>query len=247
MGKNTVMTHLVAGYPTMEVSKKIALAMAGGGAGLLEIQFPFSDPIADGPAIQEACSKAISGGFTTDSGFRMISDITSQISAPIFLMTYANLAAAAGIRNFVKRAASAGVSGLIIPDLPFDYDEGLYSICRDCSISSVPVVVQGISESRLKKIVELDTEYIYAAVRKGITGEKSSIDKDTIDFLNTISRSGTKVLAGFGIREKEQVDQLSPFIHGVVVGSALVQRIKSCREEGTDIVENVRSFVSSLC
>ena len=247
MDKYTVMTHLVAGYPDTDTSKKIALAMADGGAGYLEIQFPFSDPIADGPLIQEACTRSIAGGFTVDSGFRMIREITGQTGVPVFLMTYANLAAAAEVREFVKKAKDSGVSGLIIPDLPFDYDEDLYAICREMNTISVPVVVQGISEPRLKKILDLKPQYVYAAVRKGITGEKSGIDGRTIEFLESISGEGIKVLAGFGIREKEQVARLSPHVHCAVVGSALVKRIKESMETGADTALNIRKMVSSLC
>ena len=247
MGKNTIMTHLVAGYPTMEFSKKIALAMAGGGAAYLEIQFPFSDPIADGPLIQAACTESIAHGFTVNSGFKMIKGITAGAGIPVFLMTYANLAVAAEVREFVRKAKDSGVSGLIIPDLPFDYDEDLYAICREMDIISVPVVVQGISVDRLEKILNLKPEYVYAAVRKGITGKKSVINSSTISFLESISKSGIKVLAGFGIREREQVVLLAPHVHCTVVGSALVQRINHGTDRGTDIIKDVRSFVSSLC
>jgi len=247
MAKNNVMTHLVAGYPTMEASKDIAMAMVAGGSAYLEIQFPFSDPIADGPLIQGACTEAISNGFTQDQGFEMIKEISRKTDIPVFLMTYANLVMASGVKNFVKKACTAGVAGLIIPDLPFDYDEDLYPICRDMNMTVIPVLVQGISDKRLEKIKALRPDFIYAAIRKGITGKKSSIDKSTISFLNKISHSGIKILAGFGIREKDQVDLLSTHVHCAVIGSALVEIIKNSIEKKKDIAAEVEKFVSSLC
>ncbi|MBI9099869.1 MAG: tryptophan synthase subunit alpha [Spirochaetaceae bacterium] len=246
MAKKKLMTHLVAGYPTLEESEKIALAMVSGGSAYLEIQFPFSDPIADGPLIQGACTEAISSGFTQDQGFSLIERLAEKTDVPLFIMTYANLVMAMGIQSFVQRSKDSGAAGLIIPDLPYDYDEGLYKICSEMNMPVIPVLVQGIADDRLDKILKLEPEYIYAAIRKGITGQKSSIDKSTIDFLDKISRSGIKVLAGFGIRERDQVNLLSPHIHSSVIGSALVEIIKNSIESEEDCSENVRKFVLDL-
>lgn len=236
--KNTIMTHLVAGYPDLESSKKAAIAMVEGGASYLEVQFPFSDPIADGPLIQGACTEALEKGFTTKKGFDFIKSLVEQ-NIPVFLMTYANLLMAEGVESFVKKAVQSGAAGLIIPDLPYDYDEGLYRAGRNAGIPVVPVVISGMDEKRLEDILAVNPAFIYTAIRKGITGAKSIIGEDTIVFLDRLSQSGTKVLAGFGIREKEQVDLLKPHVHGSVVGSALV-----------DIIgrnpQGVQPFVSSL-
>ncbi|MDA3810432.1 MAG: tryptophan synthase subunit alpha [Spirochaetaceae bacterium] len=247
MAKNNVMTHLIAGYPSMEESRKIALAMIAGGSAYLEVQFPFSDPIADGPLIQGACTEAINNGFTQEQGFSLISELSKESDIPVFIMTYANLVMAAGVESFVKKSRKAGAAGLIIPDLPFDYDDGLYEICKKENITVIPVIVQGISKERLEKILALNLEYLYAAIRKGITGQKSAIDSETIDFLNKISQSGSKVLAGFGIREREQVDLLVLHSHCAVIGSALVNNIKNSIERKSNIAENVKNFVSTLC
>jgi tryptophan synthase alpha chain len=246
MADNRLMTHLVAGYPSMEESKKVALAMVNGGAVYLEVQFPFSDPIADGPLIQGACTEAIANGFTTDQGFSFIRSLTREVSTPVFLMTYANLVLAAGIETFVKRAVDSGASGLIIPDLPYDYDEGLYDAGKKYSIPIVPVVIPGISSVRLDYIKSMKPEYIYTAIRKGITGAKSTIDAATVSFLNSLSKSGAKILAGFGIREREQVVLLSPHVHSSVIGSALVEVIRSSKESEEDSSENIRQFVLNL-
>ena len=247
MADNRLMTHLVAGYPTMEESRKAALAMVDGGAAYLEIQFPFSDPIADGPLIQGACTESINKGFTVDKGFVFLKELSRLVKTPLFVMTYANLVIATGIEEFVKRSVENGASGLIVPDLPYDYDEGLYEAGRKMGIPVIPVVVPGIREQRLDYIQNMNPEYIYTAIRKGITGARSSIDDNTVTFLNSLSSNGAKILAGFGIREKNQVDVLSAHIHCAVIGSALVEIIKKSNENGKDCTVDVRDFVSSLC
>lgn len=247
MAENRLMTHLVAGYPSLEESENAALAMAEGGAAYLEVQFPFSDPIADGPLIQGACTESIEKGFTVEKGFAFIRRLSDKVSVPVFLMTYANLVIAAGVETFVERAVDSGASGLIIPDLPYDYDEGLYDMGKKLNIPVVPVVIPGISRDRLEHILNMNPAYIYTAIRKGITGAKSAIDDKTVEFLSTLSCSGASVLAGFGIRDKEQVNLLSPHVHCTVIGSALVEIIKNSVNEGTGCSENVRKFVSSLC
>ncbi|MBN2655493.1 MAG: tryptophan synthase subunit alpha [Spirochaetales bacterium] len=244
--KNIIMTHLVAGYPDLEESRRAALAMVAGGASYLEVQFPFSDPIADGPLIQGACTDALNSGFSTDKGFDFLSSLTAETDVPVFLMTYANLLMAPGVEVFVGRAAKSGASGLIIPDLPYDYDEGLYKAGEMADIPVVPVVIPGIDEERLKAILAMKPPYIYTAVRKGITGARTTIEEETVRFLDRLSRSGAKVLAGFGIREKEQVDLLSRHVHGSVVGSALVEIIGRCAGENRDCSGDVKAFVESL-
>lgn len=240
------MTHLVAGYPNLEESRLAALAMVAGGASYLEVQFPFSDPIADGPLIQGACTDSLNQGFSTDKGFEFLASLTAETDVPVFLMTYGNLLMAPGVENFVERAAESGAAGLIIPDLPYDYDEGLYEAGKKAGIPVVPVVIPGIDEERLNAVLAMTPPFIYTAVRKGITGARTTIGEDTVAFLDKLSRSGAKVLAGFGIREKEQVDLLAPHVHCVVVGSAIVEIIGRCAEEKRACSGEVKAFVESL-
>lgn len=244
--KNILMTHLVAGYPTMEQSRQVALAMVEGGASYLEVQFPFSDPIADGPLIQGACTKALEAGFTVDKGFQFIRELVQNVSVPVFLMTYGNLVIAQGVERFIDRAIEAGASGLIIPDLPFDYDEGLYEKGREKSIDVVPVIIPGIDEERLEEILTMKPAFMYTAIRKGITGQKSTIDGEILSFLDKLDKAGSKVLAGFGIREKEQVDLLAPHVHGSVVGSALVKLVGESIDNKKDLVAEISQYVSTL-
>ena len=164
------MTHMVAGYPDTETSFAVARGLIDGGASIIELQFPFSDPAADGPVIQAACSTALEAGFTLDSGFNLAERISSYSNVPVFIMTYANPVVTLGVDEFIHRAAGAGVKGIIAPDLVAGSDEGLYAAGKKLGMPIVPVVVPTITPERLSEIAALQEPYVYTALRQGITG-----------------------------------------------------------------------------
>jgi tryptophan synthase alpha chain len=220
---NRIMAHLVAFYPSEEHSLETARALVDGGASYLEVQFPFSEPTADGPAIQRACARALENGFSVAAGFRLLERIRRLSEIPLFVMSYANLVFRGGIESFVKRCRDAGARGLIVPDLPPDSDEGLYAAGRAAELDVVPVIVPSLSEKRMDLIGAVRPAYIYVALRRGITGAATVIDGDNLSFLSRLSQAGMKILAGFGISERTQVEALAPHVHAVVVGSTLIE------------------------
>lgn len=222
--KHNIMAHLVAGFPTLEGSLTAAKALADGGAAYLEIQFPFSDPTADGPAIQGACTDALTGGFKVDQGFSLVKEVTRLYpSIPVFIMSYGTLVFRRGVKEFCRLAKEAGASGLIIPDLAPGSDEGLFDQGKAAGLQVVPVIVPSVSETRLEEILSVKPEFVYTAIRAGITGVHSEISQDLKAFLEKVTRRGVKVLAGFGIDSPAQVQALSPVCHCLVVGSAFVR------------------------
>jgi tryptophan synthase alpha chain len=241
-----LMAHMVASYPDRERSFEIARALADGGAEYIELQFPFSDPSADGPAIQGACSAALDTGFTLEEGFSLLREIRERIGVEVFLMSYASPVFSRGVVNFVARSAELGVTGLIVPDLPFDHDEGLYEACRAAGVAAVPVAVVTLPEERLDKIVALEPRYLYASLRRGITGSKTTIGDENIRFLHRFRDLETEVMGGFGISERAQVEALSGHVHTVVVGSAIVRTIAEAAVLGVDPYEPVRQKVAEL-
>jgi tryptophan synthase alpha chain len=222
-----IMAHLVAYYPTEKASLDIAEALIKGGASFLEVQFPFSDPTADGATIQEACTVALASGFKVDKGFELIKRITKMTDTPVFIMSYCNLVVTRGIKEFLTDTKKAGARGLIVPDLPFDTDEGLYAEAKAMQLEVIPVVAPSISEKRLKAIAALNINYLYTALRKGITGVFTEIGKENIEFLNRCGAFGMKVLAGFGISSRAQVEKIAPLVHAVIVGSAFIREIQN--------------------
>jgi tryptophan synthase alpha chain len=221
-----LMSHLVAGYPNLDVSLEVADALVRGGSTFLEIQLAFSDPSADGPAIQNACAHALSNGFSTQKGLAFIGEVHQRHpEIPLFLMTYASLAYTPGIENFIKEAKKVGVTGVIIPDLPFDQDEGLTAACKKYGMENIPVAAPSMTPERLNKMIDAKFTYIYAALRAGITGSETTIDSQTLQFLDAFSKGSSKILGGFGIRSGSQAKQLANHVYAVVAGSVFVHEI----------------------
>jgi len=243
--KAKIMTHMISHYPNREASLEVARGLIDGGAAFLEIQFPFSDPSADGPTIQAACTKALKAGFTQDEGFALVKQIHHMTEVPLFIMSYASLVYARGVENFCRETAMAGARGLIIPDLPFDEDDGLYKAAKKHKLSVIPVLVPNISEQRLAKLKDLPLDYVYAALRVGITGSHTDIGEDSLAFLGRLKTLNTKVLAGFGIDSPHQVEALKDRVHSLIVGSALVRSIP---EEGSpqEVYKGVRKRLEEL-
>ncbi len=224
--KAKIMSHMVSFYPDRESSIDVARALIDGGSSYLEVQFPFSDPAADGKYIQEACSTALRKGFKVHLGFELVRKIKSLTDIPVFIMGYANTVLFHGVKKFLEECVKAGVHGLIIPDLPPGYDENLFTLGNEAGIHIVPVIAPWVLDSRLDMILSVRPEYVYAVLRKGITGDYTVIGEDNLGFLKKIGRYNVKILAGFGISTKEQVTALSPYVHASIVGTAFIREIK---------------------
>jgi tryptophan synthase alpha chain len=220
-----IMAHIVAGYPGLELSLAAALALADAGAAYLEVQFPFSDPSADGPVIQTACVASLAAGFKLDAGFEMLRELSGRAKAPVFIMSYASPVVARGTAAFCERAARAGAAGLIIPDLVPGMDEGLYAEGAARSLAVVPLLAPGMREERFKRIVSMKTEFIYAALRRGITGRETEIGRENLALLDRAKEGGAKVMGGFGIRDAAQVRILSGHVHAAIVGTAFTETV----------------------
>lgn len=224
-GRPRIMAHLVAEYPDRRSCLQIARGLAAGGAEYLEVQFPYSDPSADGPAIQTACDKALRSGFTVDGGFALVEEIVRTAERPVFIMGYAGTVYARGVRRFVSDARRAGASGLIVPDLAPGSDEGLYRYGREMGVPAVPVTAPSVGEARLGRILDEAPPFLYASLRTGITGRVTD-EREASRFLDLLRRrTGAKILGGFGIRAREQIRVLSPLVHALVVGSFFVEKI----------------------
>ncbi|OHD14005.1 MAG: tryptophan synthase subunit alpha [Spirochaetes bacterium GWB1_48_6] len=246
--KFKVMAHLVAGFPTLEDSLTVAKALADGGASYLEVQFPFSDPSADGPAIQGACTEALLLGFKVDQGFEMVKTLRKLYPhLPVFIMSYASLVFSRGVKEFCRLAGEAGADGLIIPDLAPGSDEGLFTLGPAAGLKIVPVIVPSVTPQRLNDILALNPEYVYTAIRAGITGIHSDISQDLKDFLQNLTSRKVKVLAGFGIDSRSQVESLAPVCHCLVVGSAFVRIVHELKGKGEKVLyEGVKEKITKL-
>jgi tryptophan synthase alpha chain len=238
------MTHMVAHYPDRRGSLEAARALADGGAVYLEVQFPFSDPSVDGPVIQAACTRALEAGFRIGDGFALVGEIRRLTGKPVFVMSYASLVFARGVDRFLREAKEAGVLGVIVPDLPFDYDEGLFDGGEAHGVEVAAVVSPAISDARLAAIGARKGKYIYATLRAGITGAATTVDEQSLEFLKRIGALGKRILAGFGVATHDQVRVLAPHVHAVVVGSALIRSVEGT--SGETLYPRLRAKVEEL-
>ena len=247
MPKIKLMSHLVAGYPTDELSFTAARALVDGGADILEIQLPFSDPSADGPAIQGACTEVLKRGYRTADGLAFIARLHKEFpQVKIYLMSYGSLVYTPGVENFCKRAAEAGVTGMIIPDLPFDHDEGLTAACRANGMENIPVAAPSMSPARLDLLARAGFPYIYAALRTGITGTDTTIDDSTRRFLSAVSAGGSKIYGGFGISSGTQARALADQVEAIVAGSVFVRLITENQNNTDALYKAVRAKAEEL-
>ena len=246
--KKQIVSHLIAGYPTLDGSFEVAKGLIDGGAYALEIQIPFSDPSADGPTIEAACSVSLKQGFKVDDGFDLITRIKEYSpSTPIYIMSYASILFTKGIDSFVKKSKEYGIAGLIIPDLTVGSDEGLYSIGEKYGVDIVPVLVTSVPKNRVKEILDgSSSSWVYIALRGGITGSYTTITQDNIDYLNFVKEHGRKVMAGFGIQSREQVNILDEHVDASVVGSYFVNRSRKLSDESRDIYLGVKKSIEDL-
>lgn len=247
MSKIKLMSHLVAGYPTDELSFTAAHALVDGGADILEIQLPFSDPSADGPAIQGACTEVLKRGYRTVDGLAFIERLHKSFpQVKIYLMSYGSLVYTPGVENFCKRAAAAGVRGMIIPDLPFDHDEGLTAACRANGMENIPVAAPSMSPARLDQLARAGFPYIYAALRTGITGTDTTIDDNTRRFLKAVAAGGSKIYGGFGISSGAQARALADQVEAIVAGSVFVRLITENKNNPDALYKAVRAKAEEL-
>ena len=247
MSKIKLMSHLVAGYPTDELAFTAARALVDGGADILEIQLPFSDPSADGPAIQGACTKVLERHYKTADGLAFIAKLHKEFpNIPIYLMSYGSLIYTPGVEAFCKKAADCGVKGMIIPDLPFDFDEGLTAACKANGMVNIPVAAPSMSPERLEKMANAGFPYIYAALRTGITGTETSVDEATLAFIKKVGSGGSKVYGGFGISNGNQSALLGDKVDAVVAGSVFVRLITEHQNDAEALYKAVRSKAAEI-
>ena len=245
---NNIVSHLVAGYPTLDESFNVAKGLIDGGGYAIEVQIPFSDPSADGPTIEAACSKSLSQGFKVDMGFELIKRIKEYSpETPVFLMSYASIVVTKGVKAFVQQCKDYGIKGLIIPDLTVGADEGLYAIGRSLDIDIVPVLVTSVPEYRVREILKVSSsQWVYIALRGGITGSYTTITKENLDFLDLVKKSNVKVMAGFGIQSREQVELLDKHVDATVVGSYFVNKTSDLYSKREDISLGIKRAIEFL-
>lgn len=215
-----LMGHVIANYPSPKEARRLIGIMADAGVKVIEIQIPFSEPMADGPLFMQANHQAIAQGVTTKSSLDLLAEVSSRYDVPFVLMTYANVIFKKGFEAFVKAAVLAGAQGIIVPDLPYDYAEEFESCCTKMELAHIQVIPPNVSEERLKHLCQLSKGLVYAAARSGVTGSRTEFGASLDEFLRRIRRyTDLPVAVGFGVRTPEDVEFLQGRADLAVIGS----------------------------
>lgn len=241
--KKAFIGFLTAGDPTLERTEEFVLEMERGGAALIELGIPFSDPIADGPVIQAANIRSLAAGCTTDKIFDTVASMREKTQIPLVFLAYLNTLYKYGYEAFCKRCQECGVDGVIIPDMPFEEKGELVPIASRYGVDVITMIAP-TSKERIKTLAKEATGFIYVVSSMGVTGARDEITTDIEEIVNIIrSVTDTPAAVGFGINTKEQVHKYSSIADGVIVGSAIVRVVG---QHGAQAGEELYRYVSGM-
>ena len=242
-GKKAFIPFITCGDPDLETTGKAVRAMVEAGADLIELGIPFSDPTAEGPVIQGANLRALSGGVTTDKVFDLVRDLRKDVTIPMVFMTYANVVFSYDAEKFISTCSEIGIDGLILPDLPFEEKEEFLPLCRKYDVDLISLIAP-TSENRIAMIAKEADGFIYVVSSLGVTGTRTEIKTDLASIVQVI-RENTDVpcAIGFGISTPEQAAKMAGISDGAIVGSAI---IKLLAQYGRDAAPYVGEYVKSM-
>ena len=245
-GERALVPFITGGDPDLDTTEALVLAMAESGADLIEIGVPFSDPTAEGPTIQRANERALAGGTTLRRILERVKALRPRVDVPLLLMGYANPFYAMGVGGFVEAAAEVGVDGIIVADLPPEEGEALFQAAEQGGIDPVLLAAPTTVESRLQLLAERTRGFLYYVSLTGVTGARAELAGDLEAAVGRIrGHSEVPVCVGFGISTPEHARMVGSFADGVVVGSAVVDRIETAASREA-AVDAVAQFVSAL-
>jgi tryptophan synthase alpha chain len=245
-GRAALMPYLMGGFPSLEASAAIGEACADGGADLVELGVPFSDPLADGPVIHAAGTSALAAGATLHGVLGVAKRVSDRL--PVVLMCYVNPILARGLERFTDEAATAGVSGLIVPDLSHEESGPIREACDAAGLALVPLIAPTTPEDRMAAIVGQARGFVYTVSVTGTTGERTGVDGSLASVIAAAkARSPVPVAIGFGISTPEQAAAAAAAgADGVIVGSRLVRAAGEAADQGGDPAAAVADLVTAL-
>ena len=238
---------VTCGDPDLDTTKKIILALERAGCDLIELGIPFSDPTAEGPVIQEANERALSNGCTTDDVFEMIKEVRKETSIPMVFMTYANVVFHYGTDKFCQKMIDANMSGMILPDVPYEEKDEFETICHQYGLDFIRMIAP-TSHDRIQMIANDAQGFLYCVSSLGVTGTRSKITTNVNEMVDIVrSVSDIPCGIGFGISTPEQAKKMTEKADAAIVGSAIIKIIAKYGKEAPDHVEAyVRSMVEAI-
>lgn len=241
--KKLLSIYFSAGHPNLEDTVPILKKLQAAGVDMVEIGLPFSDPLADGPTIQESSTKALRNGMTTEKLFSQLENIREHIDIPLVLMGYFNPMMQYGIEKFCQRCETIGIDGLIIPDLPVDvYHEEYKTLFDAHGLYNMFLITPQTPEERIRYIDEVSNGFIYMVSSASVTGAKNTFGQTQTDYFDRIAKMGlsTPTVVGFGISNAETYTAATTHSKGAIIGSAFIQFLEN---EGVD---KINQFISSI-
>ena len=239
--KALLMPYITGGYPTIHECRHVLDAFVAGGADMIELGVPFSDPLADGPVVQASAQRALDEGVTPDDVLALAGEFSGRL--PVVLLVYFNCVYAYGQERFVDAAAQAGVSGLIVPDLPVDEAGEFAGICRARGVDPILLVAPTSTDERISMIAAQASGFIYCVSVAGVTGARTSLSEQLPDFLARVrAKTDVPLAVGFGVSTPDHAAAVAEYADGVIIGSRLISMVA----EAGDIDIAVRAVTSFL-
>ncbi len=241
------MPFITAGDPDLAWTARLVKSLSASGADLIEVGFPYSDPIADGPVIQASYTRALNKHIKLKDIFATIGSVSQTVSTPIVAMVSYALIFRAGAESFVKQAAEAGFAGLIVPDLPGDESETFAAIMKQSGLDLIQLVAPTTPPERMRRIVKNAAGFVYCIAVAGTTGVREALTSELSEMLTTLrQQTDLPLCVGFGISKPEQVAQLKGLADGVIVGSAIVRQMESLAGDGDKTIRQIEEFTKSM-
>ena len=247
-GRCALMPFLMAGDPSLEITAEALLALQRGGADLIELGIPYSDPLADGPVIQAAAARALAAGTTPARVMAMLASLRGQLQIPVVLFTYSNPLLNRGMERFCLDAAAAGAAGLVVPDLPLEEAETLSPLAAAQGLDLVLLVAPTTPAERMARIHARSRGFTYLVSVTGVTGIRTSLEARVEPLVAQLKAQGElPVAVGFGISGPDQAAEVRRWgADGAIVGSALVRRMADAAAAGTSVAEAAEGFCREL-
>ncbi|MEW6427555.1 MAG: tryptophan synthase subunit alpha [Thermodesulfobacteriota bacterium] len=229
-----LMTHLVLGYPSFAANREVIRGMVAAGVDLIELQIPFSEPMADGPVILKANQRALASGTRVADCFAFAEEMVREHPIPFLFMTYYNILYKHGVAGFIEKAAAIGIQGLIVPDLPPEEGGEFLRLARERDIAPILIFAPTSTDERMRLLGGAASGFVYCVARRGVTGASTAMDTGVTDYLRRCRQATSLPLAvGFGISSREDVDFLKGKADIAVIGTRTIRLIE---EEGTAAV-----------
>lgn len=246
--KDLLSVYFTAGFPNIVSTTKVLKSLEKAGVDFVEIGMPYSDPLADGPVIQNSSTRALKNGMNLNKLFEQLETISADISMPMILMGYLNPVLKYGPEKFIEQCKKNNISGLIIPDLPYEtYLEEHQELFTDNGISNIFLITPQTPEERVRKLDSASTSFIYMVSSAAVTGARDKLSAQQIEYFERINdmQLSTPRMVGFGISNHQTYSDVCKYAHGAIVGSAFIKHLEQSGDDEQGIIDFIKELKDS--